>query len=195
MALNRSILTIFMFLCALISSRQLAAGELNPLNVVNSNNNNNNDELTFGVTIPAAAAASGSPPLDDGLDNDENDDDSDDDDNVTMSGGQQQQQQQQTSTGSSSSSTSEYLSTAASRLNKTHAGQFKAWLEIKSSELFAMTRNFSGFELLNETYNVRLPKESNFSWINFTDMIVNISKSISEVKPIFFCCCFNLPFW
>lgn len=70
---------------------------------------------------------------------------------------------------------------ASSRLNQTHGGQFKAWIDAKSNELFELTRNYSGFQLLNHTYNTRLTLDAKFSWINFTEMIMNISNSISEV--------------
>jgi hypothetical protein len=71
------------------------------------------------------------------------------------------------------------------RLNQTHANQFKDWMEIKSEELFTLTNNFSGFKLLNDIYNSQLPKDANFSWINFTQMIIEISHSISEVYKDF----------
>jgi len=66
-------------------------------------------------------------------------------------------------------------------LNKTHSNQFKKWINIKSSELFELTKNYSGFKLLNETYNVHLRKHASFAWINFTEMIINISSTISDV--------------
>ena len=40
--------------------------------------------------------------------------------------------------------------------------------------------NYSGFKLLNDTYYVHL-KEARPAWINFTEMIMNISQTISEV--------------
>jgi hypothetical protein len=66
-------------------------------------------------------------------------------------------------------------------LNQTHSNQFKKWINIKSSELFELTKNYSGFKLLNETYNVHLRKHASFAWINFTEMIINISSTISDV--------------
>ena len=66
-------------------------------------------------------------------------------------------------------------------LNKSNANLFKSWLDVKSNELFELNINFSGYKLLNETYNVHLRKDANFAWINFTEMIVNISNTISKV--------------
>ncbi|CAF0767753.1 unnamed protein product [Brachionus calyciflorus] len=67
------------------------------------------------------------------------------------------------------------------KLNQTHANMFKTWIQVKSSELYDLSMNFSGFNLLNDTYNVKLRNDVKFSWINFTEMIVNISNSISQV--------------
>ena len=66
-------------------------------------------------------------------------------------------------------------------LNQEHVNLFSKWLESKSDELQEMNLKFSGFKLLNEIYNVELKKDAQFAYINFTDMIVNISKSIGEV--------------
>ncbi|CAF0767770.1 unnamed protein product [Brachionus calyciflorus] len=66
-------------------------------------------------------------------------------------------------------------------LNQTHAEMFKNWIDKKSNELYEMSMNFSGFRLLNATYNVQLRKDAKFAWINFTEMIINISKTISDV--------------
>lgn len=66
-------------------------------------------------------------------------------------------------------------------LNETLADSFHTWLDSKSNELHEMNLKFSGFKLLNEIYNVELKKDAQFAYINFTDMIVNISKSISDV--------------
>jgi hypothetical protein len=41
--------------------------------------------------------------------------------------------------------------------------------------------DFSNSNLLNETYNLHLKKDAKFAWINFTEMITNISATISEV--------------
>lgn len=41
--------------------------------------------------------------------------------------------------------------------------------------------NFSGYKLINETYNLKLRQDAQFAWINFTSMIMNISDTISEV--------------
>lgn len=70
---------------------------------------------------------------------------------------------------------------AQETLNQTHANMFAHWLDAKSEELFELSMNFSGFKLLNETYNVHLAKEAHHAWINFTEMIMNISNTISEV--------------
>lgn len=66
-------------------------------------------------------------------------------------------------------------------LNAAHANIFKSWIEPKSSEIYKLTRNYSGFALLNSTYSVHLAKDAKFAWINFTSMIVDISVAISEV--------------
>lgn len=66
-------------------------------------------------------------------------------------------------------------------LNKTHASLFKNWLEVKSVELYQLSMNYSGFKLLNQTYNLELREDAKFSWINFTEMIMEISNTISEV--------------
>lgn len=149
----------------------------------------NNDELTFGIS-PLASSSSASSVVVDDMIVDDNDDDDDDDMNDDMDDhGGGTQSGGSSSSGSQSSAQSGATGTGsaagAGGLTQKHASQFKTWLEVKSTELFSMTRNYSGFQLLNHTYNVRLPKESNFSWINFTDMIVNISKSISEVYDLF----------
>ena len=80
-----------------------------------------------------------------------------------------------------SSMSSAPYSYASERLNQTHADIFGKWLDKKSEELYEMTMNFSGYKLLNETYSVKLRGDAGFAWINFTEMIVNISKTISEV--------------
>ncbi len=41
--------------------------------------------------------------------------------------------------------------------------------------------NYSGYQLINETYNLKLRQDAQFAWINFTSMIMNISKTVSEV--------------
>lgn len=66
-------------------------------------------------------------------------------------------------------------------LRKHHGNMFKTWIESKSNELYELNMNYSGFNLLNKTYNINLRKDAKFSWINFTEMIINISKSISDV--------------
>ncbi|RNA36114.1 Voltage-dependent calcium channel subunit alpha-2 delta-4 [Brachionus plicatilis] len=70
---------------------------------------------------------------------------------------------------------------SAPRLNATHGDMFKKWIDTKSDSLFQLSMNFSGYNLLNETYNVHLRRDAKFSWINFTQMIVNISDTISDV--------------
>lgn len=70
---------------------------------------------------------------------------------------------------------------AQEMLNQTHANMFSQWLETKSSELFELSMNYSGFKLLDETYKTYLYKEAQPAWINFTEMIMNISQTISEV--------------
>ena len=70
---------------------------------------------------------------------------------------------------------------ATETLNQTHANMFKNWLDSKSVDLYELSMNFSGFKLLNETYNIQLRKDAKFAWINFTEMIINISSTISEV--------------
>ena len=67
------------------------------------------------------------------------------------------------------------------RLNATHAEMFKKWINTKSDTLYQLSMNFSGYNLLNETYNVHLRRDAKLSWINFTEMIVNISNTVSEV--------------
>ena len=66
-------------------------------------------------------------------------------------------------------------------LNQERANSFKNWLDDKSEELHELNMNYSGFNLLNETYDKFLKKDAKFAWINFTDMIMNISETISEV--------------
>lgn len=66
-------------------------------------------------------------------------------------------------------------------LNQTHANMFKNWIDSKSNELYELSMNYSGFKLLNATYNIQLRKDASFAWINFTEMIINISNTISEV--------------
>jgi hypothetical protein len=66
-------------------------------------------------------------------------------------------------------------------INETNALIFKNWLESRSNELFQLNLNYSGFEILNKTYNYHLSKDAKFAWINFTEMIINISSTISEV--------------
>jgi hypothetical protein len=73
------------------------------------------------------------------------------------------------------------FSMSSETLNQTHAAMFKSWLDAKSSELYELSVNYSGFKILNTTYNVRLRKDARFAWINFTSMIINISHTISEV--------------
>lgn len=70
---------------------------------------------------------------------------------------------------------------ATEGINQTHANMFSRWLDSKSSELFELSMNYSGFKLLNDTYYVHLSKDARPAWINFTEMIMNISNTISEV--------------
>ena len=58
---------------------------------------------------------------------------------------------------------------------------FLSWLDSKSDELYELSMNYSGYKLLNETYNLEIRNDAQFAWINFTSMIMNISKTISEV--------------
>ena len=67
-------------------------------------------------------------------------------------------------------------------LNYTNANMFKSWIDGKSRQLYALNTNYSGFKLLNQTYTKHLLKDAKFAWIDFTKMIVNISKTISQVK-------------
>ena len=66
-------------------------------------------------------------------------------------------------------------------LNQTNANMFKAWIDAKSRHLHALNMNYSGFKVLNQTYNRHLLKDAKFAWIDFTEMIVNISRTISQV--------------
>jgi hypothetical protein len=66
-------------------------------------------------------------------------------------------------------------------INLTNAMQFKHWLEHKSEELLELNNNFSGFKTLNSSYYAHLGKDAKFAWINFTEMIINISSRISDV--------------
>ena len=66
-------------------------------------------------------------------------------------------------------------------LNDKHAALFKEGLSAKSSKLYKLTLDYSGFALLNETYNTQLKEDANFAWINFTSMIMNISRDISQI--------------
>ena len=70
---------------------------------------------------------------------------------------------------------------SAESMNQTHADMFKNWLDSKSTELYELSLNYSGFKLLNATYNIQLRKDAKFAWINFTEMIINISQTISQV--------------
>lgn len=66
-------------------------------------------------------------------------------------------------------------------LNQDIADNFATWLDAKSNELHTLNMNNTGFKLLNETYHTHLLKDAVFKWINFTEMIMNISETISEV--------------
>jgi hypothetical protein len=70
---------------------------------------------------------------------------------------------------------------AAETLNQTHAHMFKGWLDAKAADLFELSMNYSGYKLLNATYSVQLRKDAKFAWINFTEMIIDISNTISQV--------------
>ena len=72
-------------------------------------------------------------------------------------------------------------STHAIILNQTNAKMFKTWIDAKSNHLHQLNMNYSGFKLLNQTYSHHLLKDAKFAWIDFTKMIVNISKTISQV--------------
>lgn len=65
-------------------------------------------------------------------------------------------------------------------LDQDIADSFRTWLDIKSTELHELNMNYSGFKLLNESYNLHLRKDAKFKWINFTEMILKISETISE---------------
>ncbi len=47
---------------------------------------------------------------------------------------------------------------AQETLNATHAQMFAQWIDAKSTELFELSMNYSGIQLLNETYQVYLAK-------------------------------------
>lgn len=66
------------------------------------------------------------------------------------------------------------------KLDQGIADTFKDWLDLKSDELHELNLNNSAYRLLQKTYNVYLTKDAEFKWINFTEMILNISKTISE---------------
>ncbi len=70
---------------------------------------------------------------------------------------------------------------ASETINQTHANMFKSWLDTKALDLYELSMNYSGYKLLNATYNVQLRKDAKFAWINFTEMIIDISNTISEV--------------
>lgn len=70
---------------------------------------------------------------------------------------------------------------AQETLNQTHANMFAQWIDAKSAELYELSMNYSGFKILDETYKANLLREARPAWINFTEMIMNISKTISEV--------------
>jgi hypothetical protein len=71
---------------------------------------------------------------------------------------------------------------ATETINQTHANMFKRWLDRKAFDLYELSMNYSGYKLLNSTYNTQLRKDGwKFAWINFTEMIIEISNTISEV--------------
>ena len=83
--------------------------------------------------------------------------------------------------GSDNDTDSDTYSAHAVVLNQTNAKMFKAWIDAKSKHLHQLNMNYSCFKLLNQTYNHHLLKDAKFAWIDFTKMIVNISKTISQV--------------
>jgi hypothetical protein len=83
--------------------------------------------------------------------------------------------------GNDNDTDSDTYSAHAVILNQTNAKMFKMWIDAKSEHLHQLNMNYSGFKLLNETYNHHLLKDAKFAWIDFTKMIVNISKTISQV--------------
>ena len=66
-------------------------------------------------------------------------------------------------------------------LNDEHASMFDGWLDTIANRLYSLSLEYSGFSIIKETYDVKLLKEkqASFAWINFTEMIMNISKDIS----------------
>ena len=69
-----------------------------------------------------------------------------------------------------------------SKLNEEHANMYSQWLDTISSHLYSLTLEYSGFNMINETYNIDLLQvhHADFKEINFGEMIVNISNNISE---------------
>ncbi|RNA43658.1 voltage-dependent calcium channel subunit alpha-2 delta-3 [Brachionus plicatilis] len=100
---------------------------------------------------------------------------------VKSSTGQADANKQNPSAGSATASVPKPFNYSSESLNQTHADMFKDWIDSKSTELYELSLNYSGFKLLNATYNVQLRKDAKFAWINFTEMIINISQTISQV--------------
>ena len=67
------------------------------------------------------------------------------------------------------------------KFDQTYADMFKHFVDSKSVELYELTQNLSGFQLINETYNSKLRQEVKISWINFTSMILDISQTIGDI--------------
>lgn len=66
-------------------------------------------------------------------------------------------------------------------LTQEHANLFPEWLDAKATHLYAISKNYSAFKLLNETFNTKLRNEVSYAVINFTSMIIDISQKLSDV--------------
>jgi hypothetical protein len=66
-------------------------------------------------------------------------------------------------------------------LNGKHGDVFAGWIKRQSDKLYQMSLDYSGYNTLNEVLYADDRADVKFAWINFTEMIIEISETISEV--------------
>ena len=66
-------------------------------------------------------------------------------------------------------------------INQRYANVFKLFIDKKSLDLYKLTNKFVRFDLINETYNVKLRSEIKVSYNNYTEMVKTISDKLSRV--------------
>lgn len=66
-------------------------------------------------------------------------------------------------------------------INQSYANFFKQFIDQKSTDLYTLTKKFVRFNLINETYNIKLRNEVKISHNNYPEMVKTISEKLSRI--------------